>query len=50
MFKKIEVIILFVEACSQMPHYAKVMKDILSKKRKLDEGVVSLLATYSAVI
>ena len=34
-----------------MPHYAKFMKDILSKKRKLDEeGVVSLLATCSAMI
>ena len=43
MFKKIEVNILFVEALTQMPYYAKFMKDILSKKRKLDEeGVVSL--------
>ena len=34
-----------------MPYYAKFMKDILSKKRKFDEEeVVSLLATYSAVI
>ena len=34
-----------------MPHYVWFMKDILSKKRKLDEeGLVSLLATYSAVI
>ena len=34
-----------------MRHYSKFMKDILSKKRKLDEeGVVSLSATYSVVI
>ena len=34
-----------------MPHYAKFMKDILSKKRKLDEDVmVSLLATCIAII
>ena len=34
-----------------MPHYAKFMKDILSKKRKLDkEGVMSPSATCSAVI
>ena len=34
-----------------MPHYAKLMKDILSKKRKFDEdGVVNLSATCSAVI
>ena len=51
MFKKIEVNIPFVEALAQMPHYAKFMKDILSKKRKLDEeGVVSLSATYNALI
>ena len=37
MFKKIEVNIPFAEALTQMPHYAKFMKDILSKKRKLDE-------------
>ena len=51
MFKKIEVNIPFVEALAQMPHYAKFMKDILSKKRKLDEeGVVSLSTTCSALI
>ena len=51
MFKKIEVNIPFFEALAQMPHYAKFNKDILSKKRKLDEeGVVSLSATCSAVI
>ena len=51
MFKKIDVNIHFVEALAQMPHYAKFIKDILSKKRKLDEeGVVSLSATCSVVI
>ena len=51
MFKKIEINIPFAEALAQMPHYAKFMKDILSKKRKLDEdGMVSLIATCSAVI
>ena len=33
-----------------MPHYSKFMKDILSRKRKFFEGVVSLTTTYSAVI
>ena len=34
-----------------MPHYAKFMKDILSKKRKFaKEGVMSLTTTCSAVI
>ena len=51
MFKKIEINIPFVEALAQMPHYAKFMKDILSKKRKFnEEGVVCLLATCSIVI
>ena len=51
MFKKIEVNIPFSEALTQMPHYAKFMKDILSRKRKIaEEGVVNLTATCSAVI
>ena len=34
-----------------MPHYAKFMKDILSRKRKIIErGLVSMTATCSAVI
>ena len=51
MFKKIEVNIPFLEALTQMPHYAKFMKDILSRKIKIaNEGVVSLIATCSVVI
>ena len=51
MFKNIKVNIPFVEALAQMPYYAKFMKDILSKKRKLnEEGVVILLATCGVVI
>ena len=43
MFKKIEINIPFSKALTQMPHYAKFMKDILSKKGKFaEEGVVSL--------
>ena len=34
-----------------MPIYAKFMKEILSRKRKIvEEGIVNLTATYSAVI
>ena len=34
-----------------MPNYAKFLKDILSKKKKIaEEGVVSLTVTCSAVI
>ena len=51
MFKILEINIPFAKALAQMPHYAKFMKDILSKKRKLDEdGMVSLSATCSATI
>ena len=51
MFKKIEVNIPFSEALTQMSYYAKFMKDILSRKRKItEERVVSLTATCSAVI
>ena len=37
MFKKIEINIPFSKALTQMPHYAKFMKDILSRKRKIAE-------------
>ena len=51
MFKKIEINIPFLEALTQMPHCAKFMKDILSRKRKVtEEGILSLTATCSAVI
>ena len=50
-FKKIKINIPFVEAITQMPNYAKFLKDILSKKKKIsEEGIVSLTATCSAVI
>ena len=51
MFKKIEINIPFCEALTKMPQYAKFMKDILRRKRKITkEGVVSLTTTCSAVI
>ena len=51
MFKKIEINNPFSEALTQMPHYEKFMKDLLNKKRKfIEEGIVSLNATCSAVI
>ena len=51
MLKKIEINIPFLEALTQMPLYAKFMKEILSIKRKIaEEGIVSLTATCSAVI
>ena len=51
MFKKIEINIPFYKTMTQMPYYAKFMKDILSRKKRIaEEGVVSLTATCSAVI
>ena len=51
MFKKTEVNIPFSKALTKMPHYAKFMKDILSRKRKIaEEGIGSLKATCSVVI
>ena len=51
MFKKIEINIPLSEALTQMPHYAKFMKDLLRKKIKFtEEGIASLNATCSAVI
>ena len=49
-FKKIKINIPFFEALTQMPHYAKFMKDISSRKGKYSKGVVNLIATCSAVI
>ena len=41
----------FTEVATQMPLYAKFLKDILTKKRKIgEEGIVNLTATCSAVI
>ena len=50
-FKKIEINIPFVEVISRMPLYAKFLKEVLSKKRKIaEEGIVNLTATCSAII
>ena len=50
-FKKIEINIPFVEAIDQMPNYAKFLKEILSKKKKIaEEGIVNLTSTCNAVI
>ena len=50
-FKKIEINIPFAEAINQMPNYAKFIKEILSKKKKIaEEEIVNLTATCSAVI
>ena len=49
MFKKIEVNIPFSEALTQMLHYA-IYEGYIEPKKKISEGVVSLIATCSVVI
>ena len=51
MFKKLEINLPFIKALAKMPNYAKFMKDIITKKRKLDDcGIVNLSVNRSAVI
>ena len=50
-FQKLEICIPFTEVVTQMTLYAKFIKEILSKKRRIaEEGVVNLTSTCSAVI
>ena len=50
-FRKIEINIPSIEAINQMLNYAKFLKKILIKKKKIaEEGIVNLIATCSAVI
>ena len=50
-FQKLEISMPFIEVVTQMPLYAKFLKEILSKKRRIvEERVVNLNATCSAVI
>ena len=50
-FKKLEISMPFTEVVTQMLLYARFLKEILSKKRRIaEEGVVNLTATCSAVI
>ena len=50
-FQKLEISMPFTEVVTQMPLYAKFLKEILSKKRRIaEEGVVNLTATCSALI
>ena len=50
-FQKLEISMPFTEVVTQMPLYAKFLKEILSKKKRFaEEEVVNLTATCSAVI
>ena len=51
MLKKLHVNVPFLDASSQIPLYAKFLKEILSKKRKIDEHeTVALGEECSAVL
>ncbi|XP_022857587.1 uncharacterized protein LOC111378584 [Olea europaea var. sylvestris] len=50
-FKKIHINIPFAEALAQMPNYAKFLKKVMSKKRKLEEfETVKLTEECSAIL
>ena len=50
-FQKLEISMPFTKVVTKMPLYAKILKEILSKKRIIaEEGVVNMTATCSAVI
>jgi len=43
MFKKLHINIPFAEAMTQMPKYAKFIKEILKNKRKLEDHKIIIL-------
>ncbi|XP_050875745.1 uncharacterized protein LOC127079407 [Lathyrus oleraceus] len=50
LFKKLEINIPLLEGLEQMPTYAKVMKDIISKRRTTDTNLIILIKTCSAIL
>ncbi|CAJ2663009.1 unnamed protein product [Trifolium pratense] len=51
LLKKLNITIPFTEAITQMPSYAKFLKEILTKKKKIeDEEIVMLTAECSAIL
>ena len=49
-FKQLHINIPLIEALEQMPKYAKFLKDIISKKRKLEEHETVMLTKESSAI
>ncbi|XP_065636347.1 uncharacterized protein LOC136070386 [Quercus suber] len=49
-FKQLHINIPLIEALEQMPKYAKFLKDIISKKRKLEEHETVMLTEESSAI
>jgi len=50
MLKKLHVNVPFLDALSQMPLYAKFLKEILSKKRKIDVLEIVALGEECSVV
>ncbi|XP_058744376.1 uncharacterized protein LOC131616994 [Vicia villosa] len=51
LLKQLNITILFTEAITQMPSYAKFLKEILSNKKKLEDNeTITLTAECSAII
>jgi glutaredoxin-related protein len=50
LLKKLNVNIPFIDVVTQMPTYAKFLKDILSNRRKLDDETVTLTEKVSAIV
>ncbi|XP_052735516.1 uncharacterized protein LOC128197502 [Vigna angularis] len=51
MFKKLEITIPFSEALQQMPSYAKLLKELLTKKRKyFEKETIEVKGNCSAII
>ncbi|XP_073154031.1 uncharacterized protein [Henckelia pumila] len=48
-FKKLNIIIPFVDALMQMPSYSKFLKEILSNKRKLEEHALVILTESASI-
>ncbi|XP_024022414.1 uncharacterized protein LOC112091909 [Morus notabilis] len=49
-FKRIHINIPFVDALKQMPNYAKFMKEVMSKKRKLEDSETGKLTEECSAI
>ncbi|XP_021762511.1 uncharacterized protein LOC110727253 [Chenopodium quinoa] len=48
--KKLHINIPFIDAISEMPYYAKFLKDMLSNKKKLEENAIVALTTECSAI
>ena len=49
-FKQLHINIPLIEALEQMPKYARILKDIISKKQKLEEHETVMLTEESSAI